>query len=130
MDCEQSAYNKGGESVDEIRKLRGNEKEFFLNKKGNIQYNDTCLSCKKNCKQSFRVHVICPIREKAHKPDDYYKKITKTDGRLDTIGSEIGENNRKVKHMILEKCDMSYEVYDKLEDLLFPSKNKKGNKKG
>lgn len=68
---------------------------------------------------------MCPIREKAHKPDDYYKEITKTDGRLDTIGSEIGESNKKVKYMLLEKQDMSYEVYDKLEELLFPKKNKK-----
>lgn len=31
---------------------------FFKNKKGNIQYNSTCMQCKYKCKQSFRSSIV------------------------------------------------------------------------
>lgn len=32
---------------------------FFTNKKGKIQYNNKCLHCRNDCKQSFRATIVC-----------------------------------------------------------------------
>lgn len=32
--------------------------EFFRDKQDNIKYNDFCLECPYNCKQSFRAHIF------------------------------------------------------------------------
>lgn len=122
-----------GESkiYNDIRKAKKSERTFFEDDKEYIRYNETCLSCMNPCKQSFRVHIVgCIKYDKAHTPDEYYQIINKTPGRLDSVGKEIGINSRTVKSMLLERQDMTKEVYQKLEDLLFPKKKKaKKNKK-
>ena len=112
----------------EIRKLNKGDRSFFENDNGHIQYNETCSSCMNPCKQSFRTAImLCDKYDKAHTPDEYYQIINKTPGRLDSVGKEIGINSRTVKSMLLERQDMTREVYEKLEALLFPKK-KKANK--
>lgn len=35
---------------------------FFRNKEGKIQYNNKCLHCKNECKQSYRATIVnCPL---------------------------------------------------------------------
>ena len=44
------------------------EMEFFIDEAGELAYEDKCLDCDADCKQSFRVSVrYCP----------YYKKFKK-----------------------------------------------------
>lgn len=33
--------------------------DFFVNKKGKTEYNKLCKHCKCNCKQSYRVTIVC-----------------------------------------------------------------------
>ena len=46
---------------------------------------------------------------------------------ISTIGREIGINSRTAKSMLYENQDMSFEVYNKLDKLLYP--DSKRNKK-
>ena len=45
-----------------MSKKRKHEMMFFLNDRNRITFNELCLKCIKDCKQSFRVFVIqCPL---------------------------------------------------------------------
>ncbi len=42
-----------------------NEWEFYEDDAGQTCYNETCLSCRRDCKQSFRAALIrCPCYER------------------------------------------------------------------
>ncbi len=44
-----------------MSKQRKTEWDFFLNEQNRITYNELCVKCRKDCKQSFRAQVIqCP----------------------------------------------------------------------
>ena len=41
---------------------------FYKNKKGEICYNDKCIECSHNCKQSYRATIVsCPLTQKNKK---------------------------------------------------------------
>lgn len=104
------------------------EREFFEDKKGNIKYADYCMNCSGQCKQSHKVlQVICPKKDLVHTPKEYIKEIQKQNKDVNLIGREIGINSRTVKSMLYENQDMSFEVYDNLDKLLF-SESKRNKK--
>ena len=106
--------------MESIRDFPKVEREFFEDEKGYIRYHEYCLECKKSCKQSFKVlSIISPTKEKAHTPDQYLNQIKKLKKDIKTIGKEIGINSKTVQSMLYERQDMSKELYDKLEKLLF-----------
>lgn len=73
-----------------------------------------------NCKASHKVkYVMCKKRIKAHTPKEYIKEILSQGKDIDTIGKVIGMNSKTVKSMLYENKDMSFELYEKLEKLLF-----------
>jgi len=54
------------------RSRKTTEEAFFLNNRKQVQYNETCMNCQKECKQSFRATVIAcrrwePIEKKKRK---------------------------------------------------------------
>lgn len=105
-----------------IRNYPKSERAFFEDKKGNIKYSDYCMNCSSDCKQSHKVlKVHCHKKDIVHSPKDYIKEINKQGKDVNTIGREISINSRTVKSMLYENQDMSFEVYDKLDRLLFPN---------
>ncbi len=43
------------------------ENAFFLTENGRIKYNEKCVRCMKECKQSYRAKVICcPIYQRKY----------------------------------------------------------------
>lgn len=111
-----------------IRDYPKAEREFFEDKKGDIKYNENCLKCSQQCKQSFRATLVsCKKIDKVHSPQEYIKEILNQKKDVSSVGKEIGINSRTVKSMLYESQDMSFEVYDKLDRLLFP--DSKRNKK-
>ena len=56
--------------ITRMNNKRKTEGDYFLNEQNQITYNELCLQCQKDCKQSFRCKVIyCP---------KYVKKKRKT----------------------------------------------------
>ena len=111
---------RGSGVINRIRELPKPERKFFETKGGHIRYHETCLSCIRVCKQSFKVNsVSCPIRFSVHSPDDYLIMIKRKGYNLNNIGKEIGIDSRTVKSMLYERQDMSEELYIQLEKLLY-----------
>ena len=114
--------------MESIRDYPKAEREFFEDNKGNVKYVDYCMNCSGQCKQSHKVTIIqCKKKDLVHTPKEYINEILKQDKDISTIGREIGVNSRTVKSMLYENKDMSFEVYDKLDRLLYP--DSKRNKK-
>lgn len=108
-----------------VRDQPKHEKRFFENENGCIDYHNYCKSCTKQCKQSYRCSSInCPVKIKAHTPDQYIAIIKKTGRKIETVGKEIGVDSRTVRSMLYERQDMSTEVYEKLEELFYKNKTK------
>ncbi len=62
------------------------EWSIFLDKRNRITYNKLCLTCRKECKQSFRVKVIqCP---------QYQKKEDLKNGKTRNHKSKFNKNKR------------------------------------
>lgn len=115
--------------MESIRNYPKIEREFFEDKKGNIKYISYCLNCSNSCKQSYKVlKITCQKKDLVHSPKEYIDEISKQGKNIDTIGREVGVNSRTVKSMLNENQDMSFEVYDKLDKLLFPN-SKRNSKK-
>ena len=115
--------------MESIRDYPKAEREFFEDSKGNVKYVDYCMNCSGQCKQSHKVTVIqCKKKDLVHTPKEYINEILKQNKDISTIGREIGVNSRTVKSMLYENKDMSFEVYDKLDRLLYP-KDKRNLKK-
>lgn len=113
--------------MDSIRDYPKQEREFFETKNGDIKYADCCMNCSWQCKQSHKVlQVICSNKDLVHSPKEYIKEILNQNKDVNTIGRDIGVHSGTVKSMLYENKDMSFEVYDKLDKLLFP--NNKRNK--
>ena len=119
-------YNQNeGERVSGVRELNKVERTFFEDKNGHVIYHELCISCSKECKQSHKVNdVICNVRMAAHAPDEYIEKIKKAKKDINKIGKELGLKNAMVRDMLLERIDMTKELYEKLEKMFYP-KNKK-----
>lgn len=114
--------------MESIRDYPKTEREFFEDKNGNIKYANYCLNCSNSCKQSHKVlQVMCANKDIVHSPREYISEIFNQGKDINTIGREIGINSRTVKSMLNERQDMSFEVYDKLDKLLFS--DSKRNKK-
>lgn len=51
-----------------MSKAKKEEMAMFINNKGRITYHPTCKTCKRSCKQSFRIDLIaCPNYERKEK---------------------------------------------------------------
>ena len=115
--------------MESIRDYPKAEREFFEDNKGNVKYVDYCMNCSGQCKQSHKITIVqCKKKDLVHTPKEYINEILKQDKDISTIGREIGVNSRTVKSMLYENKDMSFEVYDKLDRLLYP-KDKRNKKK-
>ena len=108
-----------------VRELNKIERTFFEDDNGHVIYHELCVSCSKECKQSHKVNdVICNVRIATHTPDEYIAKIKTAKKDINKIGKELGMKNAMVRDMLLERIDMSTELYDKLEEMFYPKKKK------
>ena len=108
-----------------IRGANKTERVFFENQNEDVIYHELCVSCSKECKQSHKVNdVICNVRMAAHTPDEYIEKIKKAKKDINKIGKELGMKNAMVRDMLLERIDMTTELYDKLEEMFYSKKSK------
>lgn len=114
--------------MESIRDYPKAEREFFEDNKGDVKYVDYCMNCSGQCKQSHKVTIIqCKKKDLVHSPKEYINETLKQNKDISTIGREIGVNSRTVKSMLYENKDISFEVYDKLDKLLYfdTKRNKK-----
>lgn len=113
------------ESIREYPKI---ERAFFEDKKGKIKYNDYCLKCSQECKQSYKIiSISCKKEDIVHTPKEYLDKIKREKLDFSSVAKEVGIHSRTLKSMLIGNRDMSFDAYDGLDKLLFP--NSKRNKK-
>lgn len=106
--------------MNSIRNLNKLERSFFEDEYEKIKYNDYCLACTKDCKQSFRATVwLCNNCVKAHTPNEYLDKIKKSKKTIEEVAREIKIHSSTLKSMLYERQDMTEEVYIKLEKALY-----------
>lgn len=106
--------------MNSIRDLNKLERSLFEDEYEKIRYNNDCLACIQSCKQSFRSKVFaCGKYIKAHTPDEYLDKISKSKKTIEEVGKEIKIHSSTLKSMLYERQDMTKEVYIKLEKHLY-----------
>lgn len=116
--------------MESIRDYPKAEREFFEDKNGKIKYKDYCMNCSQTCKQSYKVvSVKCIKKDIVHTPNEYLAEIENNKLELSDIGKKVGINSRTLRSMLIGNKDMSFEAYDKLDQLLFPDTKRNKKKK-
>ena len=60
---------KGGDVMPIMSKKVREEMAYFINDKGRIQYNEQCVRCTYDCKQSYRAILVCCPRYRSKRSE-------------------------------------------------------------
>lgn len=60
---------KGGDVMPAMSKKVREEMAYFINDKGRIQYNEQCVRCIYDCKQSYRAILVCCPRYRSKRSE-------------------------------------------------------------
>lgn len=60
---------KGGDVMPVMSKKVREEMAYFINDKGRIQYNEQCVRCIYDCKQSYRAILVCCPRYRSKRSE-------------------------------------------------------------
>lgn len=103
-----------------IKELPKRDKVFYLNQKDEVQYNKQCVSCARECKQSYRVKIVSCNRVPAKSKRLYLNRIKQQGKTIKQVSDEIGMNSRTLKSLLTNKNkDIDYETHKKLMKVLY-----------
>lgn len=103
-----------------IRELPKRDKVFYLNQKDEVQYNKQCVSCARECKQSYRSTIVSCKRIPAKSKRLYLNRIKQQGKTIKQVADEIGIHSRTLKSLLTNKNkDISYEIHEKLMKVLY-----------
>lgn len=106
--------------MDSIRDLPKSEQEFYLNQKGEIQYNEKCYSCARECKQSHRANIISCNKIPAKDKRLYRNRIKQQGKTIKQVANEIGIHARTLKSLLTNNNrDIDYDTHKKLMKNLY-----------
>lgn len=106
--------------MNSIKELPKRQRVFFENEKGEIQYNEDCLSCANECKQAFRVKLIaCSSNIKCKTPMQYLNYIKRNKLFIKDIAYKIKIHTKTLESMLIGNQDMTPEVHKKLMKELY-----------